>query len=173
MAWFGATGVTTGWSTPAGVEYRPTSPVNRDAMAAFLYRFAGSPAFTPPATSPFLDVRTDNMYYREITWLRAQGISTGWTVAGGVEFRPLEPVNRDAMAAFLHRFAGSPPPPSGGSPFTDVAPGQLHGDAMRWLAAAGVSQGWEVEPGRFEYRPLQPVNRDAMATFLERLTRIP
>jgi S-layer homology domain len=173
MAWLAVTGVTTGWATPAGPEYRPTSPVNRDAMAAFLYRFAGSPAYTPPTTSPFVDVATSNLYYKEIAWLRDRGISAGWETVSGREFRPYEPVKRDAMAAFLYRFAGSPTfAAPATSPFADVAPAAEHYREMAWLSAAGVSTGWAVD-GRREYRSLQPVARDAMAAFLERLTRIP
>jgi serine protease len=75
-------------------------------MAAFMYRLAGKPAFNPPAVSPFADVTKDNIYYHEITWLAAQDISTGWSEAGGTKtFRPLQEVNRDAMAAFMYRFA--------------------------------------------------------------------
>ena len=35
-----ARGITTGWSDGT---FRPNAAVNRDAMAAFFYRFAGSP----------------------------------------------------------------------------------------------------------------------------------
>ncbi len=31
------------------------------------------------------------------------GVSTGWDVAAGKEYRPKEFVNRDAMAAFMYR----------------------------------------------------------------------
>ncbi|TGO05334.1 hypothetical protein SERN_1338 [Serinibacter arcticus] len=173
MAWLAVTGVTTGWSTPSGPEYRPLTPVARDAMAAFLYRFAGSPAYTPPSTSPFVDVATTNVYYKEIAWLRERGISTGWETAAGREFRPYEAVARDAMAAFLYRFAGSPTfqAPTA-SPFADVLTDQQHFKEMAWVSSAGVSTGWE-ENGRREYRASLPVARDAMAAFLERLTRIP
>ena len=37
-------------------EFRPLQPVNRDAMAAFLYRMAGEPEVTLPENSPFTDV---------------------------------------------------------------------------------------------------------------------
>lgn len=87
-----------GWE---GIEYRPVTPINRDAMAAFLYRLAGSPAFDAPAESPFVDVTPTTAYYKEITWLADTGISTGWDDG---TFRPWEPINRDAMAAFLYRF---------------------------------------------------------------------
>ena len=58
--------------------------------------------FTAPAGSPFVDVATDNQFYREISWLAESGISTGWDDG---TFRPVQPVARDAMAAFMLRFA--------------------------------------------------------------------
>jgi hypothetical protein len=77
--------------------------VNRDAMAAFLYRFAGDPAFTPPATSPFTDVTPSTPFYKEITWLASTGVTSGYSNG---TFRALNAVNRDAMAAFLFRYSG-------------------------------------------------------------------
>ena len=47
------------------------------------------------------DVKPTDPYYKEITWLGSTGISTGWDDG---TFRPWEPINRDAMAAFLYRF---------------------------------------------------------------------
>ncbi|MDR0991265.1 MAG: S-layer homology domain-containing protein [Propionibacteriaceae bacterium] len=107
ISWLANQGISTGWDVPGGKEFRPLSAINRDAMAAFLYRYAGSPAYTPPAVSPFLDVTPATKYYKEMSWLADQGISTGWDVPGGKEFRPLSPINRDAMAAFLYRLAHS------------------------------------------------------------------
>ena len=89
---------------------RPLQPIARDAMAAFLYRAAGSPAYAPPARSPFRDVPTTHPYYREIAWLAERKISTGWTEAEGSRtYRPLQAIARDAMAAFLHRAAVASP----------------------------------------------------------------
>lgn len=103
MRWVHGIGVSTGWSDGT---YRPLTPVNRDAMAAFMYRLAGSPKFTPPTKSPFRDVSTSNQFYKEISWLAAEGISTGWDWGYGVKkFEPAQPVKRDAMAAFMYRFA--------------------------------------------------------------------
>ncbi|WP_245866942.1 S-layer homology domain-containing protein [Serinibacter salmoneus] len=172
IGWLAATGVTTGWPTPQGPEYRRLAPVARDAMAAFLYRYAGEPQYTPPAVSPFVDVSTRNMYYTEIAWLADQEISTGWSTPRGAEFRPLEPIARDAMAAFLYRFAGEPgfEAPST-SPFTDVATSNLYYDEITWLAATGVSTGWPRADGSAEFRPLLPIARDAMAAFLYRFAR--
>ncbi|MFT3877049.1 MAG: S-layer homology domain-containing protein [Propioniciclava sp.] len=103
IEWLASTGISTGWVTPHGRRFHPYAPVNRDAMAAFLYRLHGSPSYTPPATSPFTDVRPSTQFYKEMSWLAAHGISTGWPVGGGAEFRPVTPVNRDAMAAFMYR----------------------------------------------------------------------
>lgn len=58
--------------------YRPDMATNRDAMAAFLYRLSGSPAYTPPTTSPFIDIPTNHVFYKEISWMRSSGISNGW-----------------------------------------------------------------------------------------------
>lgn len=96
-----AQGITTGWSDGT---FRPDSSVNRDAMAAFFYRYAGSPEYTAPAQARFTDVPTDKQFYREISWLAAQGVTTGWPDGS---FRPVEPVHRDAMAAFVFRYSTS------------------------------------------------------------------
>jgi serine protease len=86
------------------VTYRPLQAISRDAMAAFLYRAAGKPAFAAPAVSPFADVSTGQQFYLEMAWLAKTGISTGWTEPNGaVTYRPFEAINRDAMAAFLYR----------------------------------------------------------------------
>ena len=72
-------------------------------MAAFLYRAAGSPAFTPPGTATFRDVPVGAAFFREIEWLFSTGITTGWQYDGYRLFRPGANVERQAMAAFLYR----------------------------------------------------------------------
>ncbi|PWD51678.1 hypothetical protein C8046_14515 [Serinibacter arcticus] len=179
IVWLFRSNISTGWVDGQGnAEFRPLSPVNRDAMAAFLYRLAGSPTFVEPETSPFVDVAKDNLFYKEISWLHAEGISTGWSLPGQPgrsEFRPLAPVARDAMAAFLARFAdgvlnrdveGFDPPAV--SPFVDVTTDNLYYREIAWLAHEGISSGWDVEgqDGLKEFRPLSSINRDAMAKFM-------
>ncbi|HIY24642.1 MAG TPA: S-layer homology domain-containing protein, partial [Candidatus Brachybacterium merdigallinarum] len=53
-----------------------------------------------PVEDPFSDVDAGSLYAAEIAWMKDAGITTGW--ADGT-YRPLQPVNRDAMAAFLYR----------------------------------------------------------------------
>ena len=46
-------------------------------------------------------MRPGSAFYKEIHWMNAQGITTGWSDG---TFRPLDQTHRDAMAAFLYRF---------------------------------------------------------------------
>ncbi|MDO5533535.1 MAG: pre-peptidase C-terminal domain-containing protein [Propionibacteriaceae bacterium] len=162
MAW---KKISTGY--PDGT-YKPVSPVKRDAMAAFLYRMAGSPRFTPTKQT-FRDVPRSNQFYKEIEWLASTGISTGWDVGGGrKEYRPLEDINRDAMAAFLYRLNGKPRFTPTKVSFRDVSRTTQFYMEIEWMASTGISTGWDVGGGRKEYRPVTSVNRDAMAAFLYR-----
>ncbi|PWD52454.1 hypothetical protein C8046_08415 [Serinibacter arcticus] len=172
IAWLAEREISTGWELPGGEhEFRPLQPIARDAMAAFLFRLAGDEEFQAPAVSPFVDVDPSNQFYREITWLAHEGISTGWATAAGAEFRPLEPIARDAMAAFLYRLADSPAyeaPAS--SAFADVAPSTQFYAEISWLAENQIATGWvgHGNDGSSYYRPFSSVNRDAMAAFLFR-----
>jgi len=160
MAWMKATGISTGW--PDGT-YRPWESVNRDAMAAFMYRLAGEPAFEAPAESPFTDITPTTQFYKEMAWMKATGISTGYDDG---TYRPWQPVNRDAMAAFMYRLAGQPAfTPPATSPFTDITTTTQFYKEMSWMRATGISTGWPDGT----YRPLEPVLRDAMAAFMFRL----
>ncbi|WP_395939867.1 S-layer homology domain-containing protein [Arthrobacter sp. CAN_C5] len=146
--------------------------MNRDAMAAFMYRMAGSPVYTPPAKSPFADISTSQQFYKEMAWLASEGISTGWTEKNGTKtYRPLTTVNRDAMAAFMYRLAGKPAytAPTK-SVFADVSKSQQFYKEMAWLASTKISTGWTERNGTKTYRALTPVKRDAMAAFMYRFS---
>ena len=97
IVWLSQQGIANGWSDGT---FRPRQSIHRDAIAAFLYRYEGRPAFTPPRRSPFSDVPRSSQFYTEITWLRSTGLSTGW--ADGT-FRPYRDSTREATAAFLFR----------------------------------------------------------------------
>lgn len=171
IAWLAAAGISRGWQLGSNTfEFRPQQQILRGEMAAFLYRLAGQPAFTPPTASPFVDVSTSHTFYKEIAWLAQTGISRGWETFRGIEFRGEWPTSRDVMAAFLHRYRGTPAySATGDSPFTDVQPATVFSNEIRWLASEGVTTGWEVGYGCREYRPGQNVLRSEMAAFLYRL----
>ena len=157
--WLAQRRITTGY--PDGT-FRPNGSVERGAMAAFFYRMAGSPQFTAPSTPSFKDVPRDHPFYKEIEWMRARGITTGWSDG---TFRPNDAVNRDAMAAFFYRFAGSPAYSAPAvSPFSDVSTGSQFYREIAWLADQRITTGWP--DGSF--RPVQPIERGAMAAFLHR-----
>jgi hypothetical protein len=98
IEWMNDQGITTGYP---GNLFKPASPVTRQAMSAFLYRFGGSPPFTPPGSATFSDVPLSHDFFAEIEWMNAEGITTGYP---GNLFKPGGLVTRGAMAAFLHRF---------------------------------------------------------------------
>ena len=100
------------------------------------------------------------MYYKEITWARSQGIVDGWPDG---TFRPTEPIERGAIAAFLYRASGRPSSGTSNS-FRDVPANHQFAREITWLASTGISTGWP--DGTF--RPKDPVARDAMAAFMVR-----
>lgn len=97
IEWMADAGISNGYSDGT---YRPADPVSRQAMAAFMYRAAGEPAFVPPLTPSFADVPTTHQFFAEIEWMAASGISTGYSDG---TFRPSTAVSRQAMSAFLSR----------------------------------------------------------------------
>jgi len=169
--WLAGQSITTGW--PDGT-FRPLAQVERQAMAAFLYRMAGRPQHTPPAVSPFIDVWPGDAFYSEITWLFGQGISTGTrTSEGSYRFDPTAAVTREAMAAFLYRAAGSPSHTPATRPrFLDVSTGHPFYKEIDWLAATGITTGWTLANGRVEFRPGNPIERQAIAAFLYRYAHL-
>jgi acetyl esterase/lipase len=122
----------------------------------------------------FLDVPAGAPFEDDIAWLAANDISTGYP---GPEFRPGQPVTRQAMAAFLHRVHDRLAPPTTPTPvadFADVPPGAPFYDDIAWLAASGISTGYPGSPpgSAATFRPDEPVSRQAMSAFLFRLDEL-
>ena len=153
--------ITGGWDDGT---FRPYSTCRRDQMIVFLYR-ALKVSYTPPKVSPFTDVPTSHVFYREIAWGAAKGITTGWPDG---TFRPTAPVQRDQVAAFMHRAAGSPKVGSGPTGFVDVPPDRAFASRIRWMSETGISRGWP--DGTF--RPLDHITREQMAAFMMRWMRV-
>ena len=161
--------VSNGWKMSNGTsQYRPMEDVKRDAMIVFIYRAQGSPSYTPPKKSPFTDVSTSNVFYKEIAWAYENGIAEGWKMKDGTrQFRPFEPVKRDAVAAFLMRASGEKAPATKQS-FADVKTNQPHAAAMTWMKDKGISTGWKNGSNLPTYQPMSNTKRDAMAAFMVR-----
>lgn len=158
--WLAQTGISTGWVETDGTRtFRPHENISRGAMAAFLYRLAGSPAVNNPHCSTFSDVR-NHPFQKEICWMAETGI----TKSRG-QFYPDESITREAMAAFMYRMAGSPDNVHPAF-FTDTASSEFKTE-IAWVKNHNISTGWA--DGSF--RPYDPVKRDAMAAFMYRLTQ--
>jgi hypothetical protein len=174
IQWASYKGITTGWVDANQIRtFRPTASISRDAMAAFLYRYAGSPAFSAPSVSPFKDVAPRTQFYKEITWLASTGVTTGWVESDRSRtFRPGGTVTREAMAAFLYRIKGSPPilqPGVASIVFTDVTSSNPFVREISWLASTSITTGYPGPNNSSSFHPDEPVHRDAMAAFLKRL----
>lgn len=157
ISWLLKEGITTGYDDGT---FRPRSKISREAMAAFLYRFSGSPRVDGRKTQ-FSDVPPSHPFYTEITWLANSGITTGYNDG---TFQPSKKITREAMAAFLYRYAGTPPVTGGAGTFSDIAPDHAFGQEISWLTTAGITTGYE--DGTF--RPRNNISREATAAFLHR-----
>lgn len=163
IEWLVDRSITTGY---ADGRFKPKNSVTREAFAAFLYRLAGRPSFSTPSRSPFTDVSTSDQFYKEISWLSRQGITSGY--ADGT-FRPDAHISREAIAAFLYRASGSPyVAPIKGAPFKDVAPNDQFASEIVWLSNSRITTGYA--DGTF--RPYGAVTREATAAFLYRARSI-
>jgi len=162
IEWLIASGVTTGF--PDGT-FKPDAEVERQAMAAFLYRLANSDD-TPPACTvqPYPDVPVGSRFCGAISWLKSKNLASGW--ADGT-FRPAASIERQAMAAFLYRATnpGQSPAACTAKPFTDVSVSNSFCGYINWLKTEGVTTGFD--DGSFH--PGSTVERQAMAAFLHRL----
>lgn len=155
--------------------FRPTTGLTRDAMAAFLHRFAAHQGWrdaedAPECTTPpFSDVPVDHPFCTEIAWLADAGVAEGFPDGS---FRPSAPVDRQSVAAFLHRLTfddDDPPPPCSAAPFTDVPASDPFCPAITWLVDLGIAAG--LPDGSF--RPTLPVTRQELAAFLFRTAQAP
>ncbi len=167
VAWLAGAGITTGYVESDGTRtFRPTGPILREQMAAFLYRLAG--AGSTATSCGLIDVPPTHTFAKEICWLRSEGVTTGYAVAGGTEFRGSQPVLREQMAAFIRRFSGEPGTSPSSPPFTDVQPGHTFYNDIAWLAANGISTGYDSGYGCRVYSPSAAIQRGDMAAFLYR-----
>lgn len=158
--WAGAEGIVAGY---ADQTFRPGAPVSRQAAAAFLHRLAGSPDVAAPTPSTFSDVGAGHPFRDEVEWAAGEGITQGY---GDGTFRPLAPVTRQAMAAFLFAFADAddfdlPDEPT----FDDVSLSHPFAEPIEWAADAGIVHGYADRT----FRPAATVTRQGAAAFLHRL----
>jgi hypothetical protein len=143
----------------ADATFRPTAPVTRQTMAAYLYRQAGEPDMTG-VDDGFSDVGDDHPFRDAIAWMTSSGLAQGYSDG---TFRPGELLSRQAAAAYLHRLAGTPNPSGYPDPgYADVPVDHPFHGAIRWMTGAGITKGYD--DGLF--RPTATLSRQALASFL-------
>ncbi|MDR2538926.1 MAG: IPT/TIG domain-containing protein [Bifidobacteriaceae bacterium] len=154
------------------MRYCPKNPVNRGAMAEFLFKVdktakKQAKTLAVPETEPFVDL--DGIVsgrVAAIAWLDAQAVTQGCNTKG-TKYCPGNAVNRGAMAEFLFKLAGASKTYKNYSPkFSDI--GDLTKERVRainWMKDMGITVGF----GKPDvYGPWEPVNRGSMAEFLQR-----
>ncbi|KAB8288623.1 repeat protein [Bifidobacterium ramosum] len=122
--------------------------------------------------SKFDDVTSKTPHAADIQWLAGTAITEGWkNKKGGFDYRGMNSVTRQDMAAFLYRLAGSPSfdVSKAGNPFRDVTSRTPHYKEILWLASTGVTTGWAERDGSRTFRGMNSVVRQDMAAFLRRL----
>jgi hypothetical protein len=88
------------------------------------------------------------------------------------KYHPTNPVNRGAMAQFLHKIAGLPSTSQPTPRITDLAGlTSARARSIKWLAAENITVVNASTQNRFH--PAKPVNRGAMAEFLYKLAGSP
>jgi subtilisin family serine protease len=163
VRWLKAERVTDGYGKTG--TYAPDVTVTRAQMAAFLWRSMDAPTGYPH--HKFTDVSGSSYYSDAVRWLKAEGITDGYGKTG--TYAPDVTVTRAQMAAFLWRMNGKPT----GYPhhkFTDVSGSSYYSDAVRWLKAEGITDGYGKTG---TYAPDVTVTRAQMAAFLHRLSTTP
>jgi len=165
-----ANGLTVGCGGP---NYCPLNPVTRQQMAVFLLRGKNGLCYTPPPCTGtvFDDVPcTGNGFDPWIEALAGLNITGG--CAGGANFCPTDPVNRQQMAVFLLKAlegSGYVPPACAAETFTDVPCSNPFSSWIYELAQRQITGGC----GGDAYCPATAANRQQMAVFLVKTFALP
>jgi Tol biopolymer transport system component len=143
--------------------YHPTTPVSRQAMAAFMYRMAGSPAMAMPDHPTFSDVPVSHPFFAAVEWAASQGIVGGYSDG---TFRPTIPVTRQAITKMVYEYLGEPLYfiLIGTQTYTDVPQANAFWFDIEFASFHGIARGFS--DGTFH--PTDAVTRQSAAAFLYR-----
>ncbi|MBB5749528.1 S-layer homology domain-containing protein [Micrococcus sp. TA1] len=157
---------------------RPRTPLSRTltgaltalaltgATAATAVPAAAAPVIVPAAatqscsTPDFTDSAPGSSFYSAITWMRCEGITTGY--ADGT-FGKNRQITRGETAQFLYRLSGEKHDPGTDRDFTDVNPSGAGFEAISWMKAKGYTSGY----GNGYFGPGDPITRGQLAFFLQ------
>ena len=144
-------------------HFAPEGSLTRGMLVTALYRLAGEPEVTEPAT--FTDVAQGRYYADAVAWAEDLGIVKGITATA---FQPEGTVTRQQAATFLYRYVTEYLEQEAGegadlTAFTDGSKVQDYAKtAMSWAVAEGFFEGY----GDGTLRPFTALTRAQMAKLL-------
>ena len=156
VVWALENGITNG---TAPYEFSPESPCTRGQVVTFLWRANGSPE-PKSASNPFVDVKTDNYFYKAVLWAVEQGITNGMDLT---HFGPDVPCTRAHVVTFLWR-SHNKPAAGTANPFVDVPAGEYYTDAVLWAVKEKITNGMDET----HFGPDNTCIRGQIVTFLYR-----
>ena len=156
VLWAVERGITNGMSA---TSFAPDATCTRGQIVTFLWRAAGKPE---PQSSydPFVDVPSDQYYYKAVLWAVEQGITNG---LDATHFGPDASCTRGQIVTFLWRAKGKPSVASS-NPFTDVSSNAYYYNAVLWAVKNGITNGMSAT----SFGPEAPCTRGQIVTFLYR-----
>ena len=157
VAWAVESGITSG---TGGGKFSPNAACTRGQIVTFLWRAEGKPE-PAGSTSPFVDVKPTDYFYKAVLWAVENKITSG---TDSSHFSPGKPCTRSQAVTFLWRTAGKPAHTLSYNPFKDIKAGAYYYDAVLWAADNGVTAGTS---GKL-FSPESTCNRGQIATFLYR-----
>ncbi|RIJ71373.1 hypothetical protein D1871_14330 [Nakamurella silvestris] len=169
IEWVAGTGTSTGYAGSPTPTYHPLDNIERQAMAAFLFRSANPGVIDAHCAGDdtdryFHDVHTGDVFCGDIEWLVDHGIAV---VPPSGLFHPVDGTTRAVLASWMFRslHPQTSDQPCAGTVFSDVnATKSADCGNIEWLAGAGVTTGYP--DGSFHPKDL--IRRDAMAAFFHR-----
>ena len=156
VAWAVEKGVTNGTSR---LTFSPENPCTRGQVVTFLWRASGSPE-PKSASNPFVDVKTDDYFYKAVLWAVEKGITNGMDPT---HFGPETACTRAHVVTFLWR-AHEKPAAGTENPFSDVPSGAYYTDAVLWAVAKKITNGMDAA----HFGPDNTCLRGQIVTFLYR-----
>lgn len=120
-----------------------------------------APAPKPCSTADFTDAKPGSTHYNAITWLRCEGLSSGYTDGS---YRTGRDITRGEVAQLLYRYSGEKHNAGSTRDFTDVKPGGSGFTAVSWMKERGITNGYSN--GSFGYN--EEITRGELSAFLYR-----
>ena len=140
-------------------SFAPDNKCTRGQIVTFLWRAAGSPE-PQSGRNPFVDVPSDQYYYKAVLWAVEKGITTGMDATN---FSPDASCTRGQIVTFLWRAKGNPAA-SSSNPFYDVSGSAYYYSPVLWAVKNSITTGMSAT----SFAPDAPCTRAQIVTFLYR-----